>query len=181
MENVIPFHPAVKNMPSTEPMTDGERRSLTVMLGRLAHDSPFPMNMVLRALAVTVRDYNLEDVQLKDLAPKGYVISANYPNFGLHWIFRLHADLWMAKGSPMSIDDVRQILNRHSKSFASTEFAGRFAYRFLDDLSKHLRITSVSAHGESVVVAGQIQHEQFPWDKTNCHYHNFEMVLSRHH
>lgn len=181
MENVIPFHPAVKNMPSNVPMSDGERRSLSVMLGRLAQDSQYPMNMLFRALAITVRDYNLEDVQLKDLSPKGYVIGANYPNFGLHWVFRIHADMFNAKGSLMKIDDVCQILNRYSKSYANTEFAGRFAYRFLADLGKHIRVTSVTAHGESVVVAGQIQHEQFPWDPSNCHYHSFEMSLTRQH
>ncbi len=179
MSEIIPFIRTGPVPSAGKPMSDGERRSVEVALGRMGRAYPYPLSKLFGALATIVRDYNLEDVSYKDLHPKGYVLSANYPNFGLRWVFRLHEDVRPVEGPLISIDEVRLFMNRESKRYASTEFAGRFAYRFLEMLGEHVRVNYLNAQGCYITVVGQIRHEQFPWG-SGPHYHPFQMTLERH-
>ncbi len=181
MSEIIPFIRTGPTPVEGKPMTDGERRSVEVALGRMARSYPFPLSRLFGALASIVRDYNVEDVSYKDLHPKGYVLSANYPTFGLRWVFRLHEDIHTARGENHSIDEVRLFLNRESKRFSTTEFAGRFAYRFLDMLGDTIRVDRLIEQqtGSSVTVVGQIKNEQFQFSNKPT-YHSFQMTLERH-
>lgn len=179
MSEIIPFVRTGTPLVVNQPMTDGERRSLEVALGRMARSYPYPLGRLFEALASIVRDYNLEDVAYKDLHPKGYVISANYPNFGLRWVFRMHNDLHTARGTSFTIDELRLFLNSQSKRYATSEFAGRFAYRFLDMLGDNIRIDRMEEQGCSVSITGQIKNEQFQFSSMP-NYHSFQMTLERH-
>lgn len=179
MSNIVPFTRPKTAPTESKPMTEAERTALQHSLGRLAHSHPFPLSTLLNKLAITVRDYPLEDVALKDLAPKGFALTANYPNFGLHWVFRIDEKIDRRKGLPMADDILMGMIQRGSKMLCDTTYGARFAYRFLVDLGKVVQVSHVEFGDGSMTVSGQIQHDEFPINAIR-RYRQFQMTLTRH-
>ncbi len=138
-------------------MSDLERMSMVRHLGNLAQDHPYPLSRVLNGMSVLVRDYNLEDVTLKDLTPTGYMISANYPTYGIRWIFRLEGRTVMGCPQDIPENDLLALIQRGVRGLGLGEHSARFGFRYVRDLGSTACVDSVQSDDTNVIVQGFIQ------------------------
>lgn len=159
-------------------MTDQEREVLERQISKIARDQSYPLSRILDRLSITVRDYNLEDVVLKDLAPAGYVMSAHYPAYKLRWVYRLEGKTVRCEPPNLEENDFLALLQRGVKGLGLAEHAARFGFRFIRDLGDTARVESVNTDGVVVIVKGHVQ-SQLVEHQDVKEYNPFTMVIGR--
>lgn len=177
MSNVYALPKPVSPRPPRE-LTNNERDQLTRGIQKIAADQYYPLSRLLMRLAVVVRDYPLEEVTLKDLAPKGYMLSVDYPVYGLHWVFRLEGEPGPMRGTPVTDLDLLASLQKGAQALGSSQYGVRFCNRFLNDLGETARVESITHDSQVMVVAGCIQATPFALNGKYQHL-PFRMILSR--
>ncbi len=159
-------------------MTDHEREVLERQISKIARDQPYPLSRILDRLSVTVRDYNLEDVVLKDLAPAGYMLAAHYPTYKLRWVFRLQGKTVRCEPPNLEENDFLALLQRGVKGLGLAEHAARFGFRFIRDLGDTARVEDVHSDGAHVFVRGYIQTNLIEHEDVK-EYNPFTMLFGR--
>lgn len=177
MSNVYPLRRPEQPQPPRE-LSDEERDGVVRSLRKIAAVQYYPLNRLLMRLAAVVRDYPLEEVTLKDLAPAGYMMSVDYPTYGLHWVFRLEGTLGPVKGCPVKQLDLLTSLQKGVKALGFSTQSARFSYRFLEELGGVLRIETVDYDHKGVVVSGCIQAMPFATEGLDP-FLPFRMTLTR--
>lgn len=159
-------------------LTNNERDLLIRSINNIAADQYYPLSRLLMRLGGIVRDYPVEEVTLKDLAPRGYMFSADYPTYGLHWVFRLEGHTGPSFGQPVTQLDLLSPLQKGVQGLMVSQFAARFCYRFLHELGDTLRVDVIHSDDRGVVVTGCIQSTPFA-PSGKYQYTPFEMTLTK--
>lgn len=178
MTNVFTFPRPDTVHPVPTPMSDAERDAVIRSIQKIAEHQPYPLSRLLSRMAVTVRDYPLEDVTLKDLTPKGFLISANYPNYGTHWVFRLEGHPTPRMGMPATSMDLLTPLIDGAKKMGISAHSTRFAFRYLRDLEEVVYVESIESSDEAIIVTGSVLTTIFA-RLEDRHYTPFSMTLTK--
>jgi hypothetical protein len=160
MSNIVILQLPVHSRAPRE-LSDNERNALVRSLQNIASDQYYPLSRLLKRFATMVRDYPLEEVTLKDLSPKGFMMSVDYPTYGLHWVFRLEGHSGPPVGQPVTQVDLLTRLQDAVKGLGVSMYAARFSSRFLNDLGETVLLETIDQDVQGVVVSGCIQSTPF--------------------
>lgn len=182
MSNVYQFTPKA---PQRHIMTDGERESVVRTLNARAHEAFFPLNRLFTRFAITVNEYPLENPIIKDLEKVGVLMTADYPNFDLTWLFRIEKIRSKTRMPAIPDDQIYGLLRKGAEALGLIPHGVRFAYRYLHELGSVVWCESIIVVEDSIIVDGFVaahvdvqtgEHLGVEADRT---YHPFKMVVRK--
>lgn len=157
MSNVYSFSKLGQVQHPSRPMSDRERETLGSSIRKISLDQPHPLSRILTVFSISVRDYPIEDVVLKDLGKSGYVITASYPNHNLHWVFRLESSISLPTNVGLTPEDLFKEFEDGLVQIGSSSHAARFPYRFLLALDKYIVLKCIERDENCLIVSGFIR------------------------
>lgn len=178
MSNIYEFQRRGTAKPDDKVMTEDERDHLINHVSRIGHEQHFPLSKILGRAALTLRDYPIEDLALKDLSPSGYLITATYPNHKLGWAFRLEAARKHQLRAGLDNETLYQRLQEGVTALGAVGHSARFSYRFIHDLGDVISAESVEVIDGGVLTQGFVQANQFGQPDHQI-YHPFKMILRK--
>ncbi|QVD49348.1 hypothetical protein LUCX_278 [Xanthomonas phage vB_XciM_LucasX] len=125
------------------PMSETERLTVSRSLSHLSHEHDFPFSRLYECLGQSVLEFPLEEVQLKDLAPKGWVFVAINPNYRLRWVFRIFELQVLPCGFVMALPEVEERGGNYCAERGVSRQAMRFPIRFMSQLKETLHISDM--------------------------------------